>query len=331
MKTAISRGFQTCTVREYSTSTGKRTMSVLLVVVVLWSLAGCPSTAPQKRIVAFSEATNMATTNVAESFKAVERSYFDTEVSGLIAAYDPNKGFNVKAIKPLLAPECLKSRLIALSAVSIYAKLLGEIMSDEKLKKFDEETKSFGEVLKDFKENDAMNALNMSRVSLKDEDLAVFATFATAVKVIGHWIIEYKREKGVREIVEIMHPHIVKICKLLQQDIGATKGRGLRRQLSNQYEKLLRDRDSFIGNKYKEKEMSALELREELIRLANMVSQQAKADAALAASAQSLDKLQETHGKLIKAFNKEAPDLEALIRQLVAEAKRAKDFYDELN
>ena len=297
---------------------------LILLSITLLLLVGCPSAAPQKRIVAFAEATNEATTNVAGSFNAVENGYFNAEVLRLIASYDPNKGFDIRRIQPFLDPEDLEKRMKALEAVSTYAKMLGEIMSDEKLKEFDKATKSFGEELKSFNDGDTKKALSKAKVP--DSDIALFTT---AVNTIGRWFIEYKREKEVKEIVNLMNPHVEKICDLLSLDIGPAKGPGLRQQLSMQYENQMKYMDSIISSSYKK--LSALELREELIKLAQMPIQQRKADLTMAAAGQSLIKLKEAHRKLSKAFDKEAPDLEALIRQLSAEAKRAKDYNDALN
>lgn len=294
-----------------------------LLSVALLLLVSCQSVA-QKRIVAFAEATNEATTNVEESFNAVENNYFNTQVLKLIANYDPNKGFNVREIKPFLDPDDLEKRKTALEAVSTYAKMLGEIMSDDKLKEFDDSTKSFGEELKNFNDSDTRKALSKVSVPVSDID-----AFTTSVNTIGRWLIEYKREKEVKQVVILMNPHVEKICDLLFLDIGPAKGPGLREQLSRQYETQMQDMNSYISKNYEK--LSVLELREELNKLAQMPIQQKKADLALSAAGQSLVKLKEAHRKLSKAFDPEAPDLEALIRQLSTESKRAKNYYDALN
>jgi hypothetical protein len=299
----------------------------LLLFLFLLPLVGCTSAAPQKRIAQFSEATKLATGNVDSAFKTVEQSYFDTQVTGMIATYDPTKGFNIRKIEPFLNPDSIKARSLALDAVAKYASLLDDIMSDEKLTTFDLQTKALGEVLIKFNENDALQALNFSKSKLTQED---FALFTSAVNMIGRWIIDYNRQNKVQEIIPLMDPNIEKICNLLADDIGSKDSLGLRSQLSNQYETQMMYRDKFIAQSYSNNKITALELREELNSLALMTREKTTSDKTMEAAKQSLKTLRETHKKLADAFNQDAFSLEALIRKLIADAKTTKEFYDEL-
>jgi hypothetical protein len=297
----------------------------LWIVTALCFLAGCASSAPQRRIEAFSEATGLVTGNVVESFNAVEKSYFKAQVSSIIAHYDPEKGFDVRKIEPFLGEEPLNVRVRVLNALSEYARLLAEIMSDERLQEFDEETKAFGETLIEFKNSDGMSTFGMNRNDIRDSEIA---GFTTGVNAIGRWMIEFQREKEVRQIVDAMDPHVARICDLLSKDIGTAEGPGLRAQLARQYWDIIGNREMFIADNHAR--FSPHALWEELTKLAEMRIEQERADAAMGAVAKSLGSLRETHGQLVKAFEKKSPGLESRIRGLAAEAKRVKEFYGEL-
>ena len=288
-------------------------------------LAGCASSAPQRRIEAFSEAVDLVTGNVIESFNAVEKGHFEAQVSSMIADYDPEKGFDVRKIGAFLGEKALNTRVRVLKALSEYARLLAEIMSDERLQEFDEETKAFGQTLIEFKESDATSAFSMIRNDIKDSEVA---GFTTGVNAIGRWIVEFHREREVRLLIDAMDPHVARICDLLAKDIGTAEGPGLRAQLERQYWDIIANREMFIAENHAR--FSPHALREELTKLVEMKKEQEKADAAMEAVAKSVRSLRETHGQLVKAFERKPAGLEARIRGLASEAKRVKAFYGEL-
>ncbi|KKO18528.1 MAG: hypothetical protein DCC43_15990 [Candidatus Brocadia sp.] len=297
-----------------------------LAGVVLF-LAGCAAPNAQKRIAAFSTALSIATTNTTEAFETVDQKFYRTKVALLVNNYD-EKGFNPNTEMHFLTGQDLAVREQLFKGLQRYAQKLADIMSDAQLKEFDAETKAFGKSLQKLSENDAFKNIN-SGASKANID-----AFVTAVDVVGRFFIDYKRERGVREIVADMKQPIENICNTLISDIGqpmdktGAGGFGLRNQSWIQYDVMLKEHISFI-DRNKDK-FDPVTKAEAIAKLPAIVEEQSKADLTLKATQDTLKKLRMTHDELVKAFDKTCPTLENLIAELIDEGKRVGKFYKSL-
>lgn len=289
---------------------------------------GCATQDAGKRIAAFSEATNLTTQNIANAFDMVERSYYEVQVLRSVVNYDV-RGFQPNSIQPFLEPEELEARLRVLKGLQQYSEKLALIMGNSQLSAFDKQTKNFGESLATIN-RDLVKKL-LSKTSADDNQIQIFTT---AINALGRWFIEYKRQKGVKEVIQSMHGTICEICDLLIKDIGVSPAEkdvpatGLRAQLWNQYDLSAELQDKFIQQNICS--LDPISKRNEIKQLATLVSEQMKADATLKSMRDAISKLKETHGKLNEAFSKETIEIDNLITQLISEGERIKNFYESL-
>ncbi|MGO9371631.1 MAG: hypothetical protein ACLQBD_05970 [Syntrophobacteraceae bacterium] len=278
---------------------------VVELVIITFALSGCASApAINKDIQAFSQSVTITTSNTTAAFEMVDSNYYQLQVAKLVNNYD-EKGFNPKTVTRFLSSNELEIRLQALKAVATYATKIADIMSDNTLNEFDTQTKSFGEALLKLRGNDSLKKFAPSENDLK--------IFTTAVDTLGHWFIDYKRQKGLKVIVNDMNEPVQGICKLLVADIGALPdkdgkgGHGLRDQLHNQYISLIQNQDEFIEkNKGK---LDPRSRRDEIARLPELVREQETADATLAATQKAVNKLAETHKELVRSFDSPSPKI----------------------
>ena len=304
------------------TKTPRRAASLIgLMTFVLLFLTACVSSEIKKDLQAFSEGATATISNTNDAFVMVDNNYYQVKVAQLVVDYD-KKGFNPKAAMRFLPPEELYIRLQTLQALKTYAEKLNEIMSDNKLNELDLETKSLGEGLLNLKSNDALKNIVPSDTS--------FNIFTSAVDAFGHWFIDYKRGKEVKDIVKDMNKPMQDICGLLVIDIGVLPdsngkgGHGLRTQLHNQYEDLLKAQDSFIIHNTA---LDPRSKREEIARLPEIVRERDAADATLSATQKAIKKLAETHSELARSFDAPTIKLKTLVRQLCDEGSRIGQFY----
>ncbi|MBE7443996.1 MAG: hypothetical protein HS132_01520 [Planctomycetia bacterium] len=289
--------------------------------------AGCATPHAQKRIAAFSTALSIATSNTTDAFETVDQKFYQTKIALLVNNYD-EKGFNPNTEMRFLTGQDLAVREELFKGLQLYAEKLADIMSDAQLKEFDAETKAFGASLQKLNGNDAFKNIADGSSSTNID------AFVTAVNAVGSFFINYKREKGVREIITEMKQPIENICNTLISDIGqpmdnhGAGGLGLRNQSWLQYDVMLKAQIGFID--HNAGKLDPATKAEAIAKLPSIVEEQQKVDLTLKATQNTLKKLKKTHDELVKAFDETCPTLENLIAELIHEGKRVGDFYKSL-
>lgn len=295
-------------------------------LIIFLSLAGCANQQAQKRIVAFSDANKLTMQNIADAFSTVNRKHTEMQISRIIDDADSLECGKDTEFKGFLEPTQLNARLEVLEGLQAYSEKLALIMGNEQLDKFDEATKELGGKLQNMN-NKLVKEDILSKGTFNEGEINIFTT---AVNAIGRWIIEYKREKGVKEAVKSMHEPIENVCKLFAQEIGdSSKGGGLRAQLWQDYTDIIDRRCQFIRNS--KKTLDPIQLRNEIKEMVSLEIERNQADITLTAIHDSLDKLRETHGKIEECFDKNTMEIDNLINGLLSEANRIRDFYKNLD
>ncbi len=296
---------------------------------LLLTLAACTSPEAGKRIDAFSQAVALTSANTKSAFDAVESNYREAQVARIVANYD-DQGFNPELIKPFLSTADLEARLLVLNGLQEYALRLSEIMGDQQMNALDVETDRLGRAMQAVNE-DFVKDRFFPKAGRHDREVN---GFTTAINALGHWLIDARRQRGVKQTIARMQEPVSNICQLLVLDIGPAPGAegvppaGLRVQLSNQYKLILMEQDAFIRKN--KGALDPIARRNEIRALAALVTEQQKADATLQAMQQAVQQLNETHAQLARAFSKKPAHLDVLTRQLVADGKRISAFYRSL-
>jgi hypothetical protein len=296
-----------------------------LVLVIVPLLAACATGAAQApaRIVAFSTATQLAMDNTTTAFQTVEARHTEMLVTRLSVNYD-KQPFNPSMVKPFLSPEALQARQQTFGGLKRYAELLSSVVSDQVLDQYDASTIGLGNALARLdKDLVAKNYLNARVVGDQGIDI-----FTTAINALGRFIIERKRDRGLRETVKEMDPTVKEIVRLVRLDIGESPEKpGLRNELWNTYDSTIAAQDSFIRNALGAGTMDPIAARTEVRTLVVLVSDQRNADQALAATRDTLQALADAHARLSDTFD---PSLTATVERLSSEGQRVKAFYDAL-
>ncbi len=296
-----------------------RPLSLALAALVFVSLAGCLDTTATQRIVAFSEAVELVTTNVEDSFDAVDTAHFDAEVAHSSRDKPTLEQFNPDHFRTWLPAAELNVRMTLLDSLANYAEALAQVMSDEQLTEFDAATKAFGGKLQSLTTNESFKVLAGNRLGPNEASI-----LASAVNAIGRWFIEYKRNREVKAVIFDMDPHVKTVSEFLQKDFEA-----LRSQSRAAFNEQMTNVHGFIVAGYDD--LDPVTRYQQIGGLANLVRRSQMADLTLERASASMTKLAETHAQLHKAFEDNAFSLDASIRSLINEGQRIKDFYDSLN
>ena len=210
-------------------------------------------------------------------------------------------------------------RLDILQGLKLYAEKLSALMGNGQLNAFDAETKSLGQSLTAV-DRELVQRTFLQKAPLPDQDINVFTT---GINALGRWLMEYKRRAGAKESIDSMQKPVDEVCMLLEKDFSF-----LRNQLMNGYNLELQERDSFILHNFNE--LNPIQRRTEIQGLVDLTLEKQNADKTFASMEASVRQLSATHKKLKEAFSKNRTEIDTLIIQFGAEAKRTKTFYSSL-
>jgi|SRR5712664_2198180 len=312
-----------------------------LVCFALLTVVACGDTDAVKKITAFSNATSLVTKNTDDAFDLIERKYEEAQIAVSVANYN-SATFNPNAaVKVFFPQEDLKARKLVLEGLRQYAANLAQIMSNDQLNEFDTKTKALGTQLSTVNDDlVAKHILNHNVLNATE-----IRVFTTALNAIGRWFIEAKRRKIIKENVATMQDSIRAVCELMREDFGLPVDgegtdsspqavrvrrpvRGLRAQLRNEYNDILRAENNFLI--HNETKFSPPEKREEIKKLMEITNERNKADETIRSIQGGLKQLAATHDELTKAFDKKDLSLPQMISQLIAEGERIQSFYKDL-
>ncbi|MGZ0079497.1 hypothetical protein [Methylomonas sp. ZR1] len=297
-------------------------------------LAACTPPNTAQRISAFATATTDVSENVADAFKQVNQAYIATATDEAVGIISQGGKVDPKAVsKPFLDNDQYEARAAVLRVLADYAGLLAEIMGDTPQQNLDAEVDKFAAALNSLSSSsDLQNLLGVSSPLTKND----VGILATGINEIARLFIDYKRTKETKVIIRDADASIARITTLLQKDIGAKREvSGLRSQLYAAYDKRLADRFIWISRQSKPGKtttngFSSVEQRAEVVAWLDLVKDQEQADHTLERIYKSLGTLRAAHGKLLTAYDDDAPELDSLIGLLKSEAERVSARYKSL-
>ncbi len=298
----------------------KRKAAFRLSVISLFLpiLVGCTLSPLSQRTTTFSTAACATILQVRNGYQVVEQSYYDAQAAHLVITFD-KQGFDPSQIQPFMRPADMKVRNELLAGLQQYATLLAEVSGNDPIEELDKQSQALGTQLQALSSDANLAALTKS--TSIDSGLV-----ATAVDALGRALIEHKRASELPAILERMQKPIDQICQLLEEDIGDPGKSGLRNQLSNDFDELVKFQTTFIFQN--EGHMTAEEKRNQIEMLPKLVVEARQADAALEQTQDALQQLAAAHDALAQTRNsKDAPAFRSLISQLVTQSQQLGSVY----
>ena len=296
----------------------------VVALIGLASFSGCSISPMSKRTAAFSTAAVATTQKTTQAYQLVEKSYHDSQVAALVDGFDQD-GFHPEQMQPFISAGDMKVRTVVLEGLTKYAETLALVSSDQPMTTLDTQAAAFGKSLQALSKNGEIKPLAKS-ANISDTELNVVTT---AVDALGRALIENRRRKELPEILRQMKEPVNQICELLEKDIGDPEKSGLRNELKNNYQTLVRKQEQFI--RHNEHQMSSQEKRLEIQRLPQLVSEAKTADESLAATQKALEHLAKTHTALVESGNaKDSPGFRILLAELIDSGQQLADFYQKL-
>lgn len=302
-------------------------MRLTVIILAFLFLAGCssPSAAAPRRIGGFAEGVRLTTQNVSSALEEVDQIHWHSQVDRAVLSWS-KKPVSPWSLKPFLSPQEVAARTEVLEGLETYAAKLNEIMGTPALGEFDDTARAVGQGLLKLDAADALRVLpGEVGLGVGADDLG---PLGASVHMIGAWLVRGRREQDVKSAVVSMKPHVRTICELLAKDIGdvgsgSVGGHGLRAQLAKDYKDLVTTRDAWIRSA----KLEPAQLRVELTALYTVARRAHDADDALRLAQRSLLTLVDAHDRLGAAFDNNAPELENVIGQLVADARKIRDSF----
>jgi hypothetical protein len=293
-------------------------------------LTGCSSDQGSQRIAAFASATSTTTTGATAAFNTVEDTYYQQQLTRAENDFDANGGIKPGSFHKFFRPEDLALRLDVLAGIKKYADSLTSITGTGQLDQYDTDTKALFSKLSTL-DQDSVKSHILSSTAVSDSDIQIFTT---AVNALGRWYIEWRREKGVKEVIDDMSPQVSKICLILSKEVGTNpklhNGEGggpcLRYEVWKDYSDMITLQNNFILGNHLDPEVK----RSEIDKLANLYKEQDAADRTLYQVSVSLTALAKANDQLKDAFAEKAPSLDQAISDVQAEASRISTYYSGL-
>lgn len=308
-----------------------------LVLFSAFISTACLPKSAVKKISAFSDGVNTVMSNTVSAYQTIETVYDRRNKERFAKNYNPvSTDINRIKFGRFIPEEDWKARKLVIDGLRQYADNLKAVVSDDQLEEFDAKTKALGHQLVSLQATTVKTNILKSSV-FKDSEIRIFTT---AMRTIGRWFIDYKRKKVVRETVVQMQFAVKRATDLFAKEIGedpliedtnqidARQVPTLRKKLWRDYSDLIRLQNDFLRNS--QNRLSAIEEREEKLKLLQMVFEREQADKTLASVAKALKSIPEAHDAIEKAFDEKDTTLEAKIARIFEEAEQVKSFYESL-
>ena len=296
-----------------------------ILVVVLFVASTACDTQYASAISDFGTAAATVVQQTRAAYTLVNDTVLQEEILSLAAKPGPLDSDPTKAFPPFVTPEDLNIRNALLDALQAYATALGNL-TGKTASDLDSETTKLASSLSDLSKNDRLehSFREVKGVSKEETNAA-----AAAVDAIGKFLVAKRISADLPAILKRNQPHIEALATLLIHEIGDVPtseepGR-LRGKLWRTYDSLLQAQVTAVNASA----AGSNEKQQSVARLADLVTAQRNADAALAGTQSALKKLVAAHRALIQVQSAPA-GFKTEVAALVAQAKQAQDYYAKL-
>ncbi|MGD0628306.1 MAG: hypothetical protein ABR987_03080 [Terracidiphilus sp.] len=261
--------------------------------------SGCTTLRAGKHPDTFATAANLVVENATNAYQGAIDLHDREQVSNGVLKVEADEEWSYNQMKPLIAPEGLKTRTKILDGLKLYAKSISDAAASVDSPALSSAAKSTAGDLKDLGSTIDTDAGGSKTGLALSTEMANGA--ATAMLALGESLAAKKVNAALPAITTQMDPHIATLCDVLTSDIAV-----LRRQTKKDYDDLARQQWAFITiNKAK---LSPLELRDEIDKLPSYRKDEQSADDKLGALDDAIKKLKMAHHDLMDAANSKDPE-----------------------
>jgi hypothetical protein len=188
-----------------------RATALVVLLVVTAALAACQT--PTKQVAAFGKATRQLTENARNAYDQVHEATVQRKIFALAA--EPSRSPTDETFEGLLRQEQQALKMKLLKNLGDYAEALGTLSTADSGKDMEKASKElYGSVA-------GLNG-TYQKLTKKTDPLipeSELELFATAVDGIGTFLVEHKRRKAIRTIVNGAHTGVEKASELLAQEL----------------------------------------------------------------------------------------------------------------
>ena len=270
--------------------------SAFLSLTILVATTGCDTGQYSAAVADFGVACGAVVQQTKHGYILVNETVIQQQVLTLALQSGPITTDPRKEFRPFLSDEDLGVRFKMLDALQAYAGALADLTGKTSAK-LDSETSNLAASLQQLAGSDRLQKSVRETKDISKDDINAAAS---GLDAIGKLLVNRKIATQLPAILKSTEPKVEAIATVLAHEIGdvpssADPG-GLR-------EKLWRTYDSLIENQAKVVESDhpgSTEKRQDVAKLAELVSTQRSADAALAATRSALGKLSAAHRALLQ-------------------------------
>ena len=297
----------------------------ILVAALSIAATSCDTQQYSGAISDFGTAAATVVQQTRNAYKLVNDTVLQGQVLALTAQPGPIATDPRKAFPPFVSDEDLSIRNTMLDALQAYASALGNLTGKTSAD-LDTETRTLAASLNTLAKNDRLQHSFREVKSITSEQTNAGAA---GLEAIAKFLVNKKIAARLPAILAENEPHIEGIVTLLIHEIGdaptADDPGGLRGKLGRTYDQLIENQTNLANAN----RAGTPEKQQSIAKLADLVSEQRNADAALAGTETALKKLLAAHRALLHVQAAPAT-FKTVVASLWAEAKDAQDLYSKL-
>ena len=269
----------------------KVNVRIALLVLPLFLLTGCLSDAPYvKKVGSYATLTAPDLDKVSTAYASINDIHTLEEQAQLVASYNA-KGFVPGTLAPFLTDASLKSRTAAIGALKTYATALGTLANGKTPVKPPAPA--------------APKTATPAAAVKGDMTVQQMNQLLTGLDALLQPYLKHELHHRLPPLIKAADPIVQQISTLLVADMDT-----LRTQAAADYQTLMIQQDQFIAaNKGN---MSAIELRAEVLKLSQIDLDAQKVDSDLAVARNAAKQLGEAHHRLVTTTVKRITPLAGL-------------------
>lgn len=268
-----------------------RTKVALLITLALPALSGCGGYGPwAKKVSAFSTSAPPALVQATAAYQSANDVHTLEEEAVLVDRYATH-GYHPGELTVFMSQSDLASRQQAITVLTDYATLVGDLVLGKREQDVATKTKALSQGATAAKT--ATTSTSKTKTLTPQQMSYILSGLDMAIKPV----IQHKVHKDLPASLAKADPYVAKLCSLLAADMD-----DLLSQEKADYQVLLQEQSMFIRKNASS--MSAIEKRNEVLKLLTIEQSGVKADADLQKAQKALQEIASAHHRLVDGEKK---------------------------